>query len=294
MRILLTGTSGQVGHELLHALRTSGDIIAVDRATMDLTNLAQVQEVIREVRPALIVHPAAYTAVDLAEREVELAMRTNAEAPAVMAAEAKRLGAALIYYSTDYVFDGCKTAAYVEEDTARPQNIYGQSKLAGEQAIIASGVPHLILRTSWVYGWHGRNFLLTVRKLAQERQELRIVADQLGAPTWARTLAVATAAAVQSLQKTASDGVDLELWQERGGLYHLTAQGSTSWYGFAQAIVDQLRLDIKPDLIPVATEAYPLLARRPANSVLSSEKFMRTFGSLPDWNAALQTCLSEA
>lgn len=297
MRILLTGRSGQVGYELERSLQGLGEIVAVDRGRMDLANLDQVREVIRSVKPGLIVNPAAYTAVDLAESEPELAMRVNAEAPAVMAEEAKKLGAALIHYSTDYVFDGAKTTAYVEDDTPNPQNVYGRSKLAGEQAIAASGVPHIVLRTSWVYGMRGRNFLRTVQRLAQERDELRIVADQFGAPTWCRTIAETTAHIVMKLQaqavsrSTGSEGIAADVWREHAGLYHLTAQGRTSWHGFTQAIVDHASTARKPVVVPIATQDYPLPAKRPQNSVLSSDKLMRTFCGLPDWQAALQLCL---
>jgi len=177
LKILLTGRSGQVGYELQRTLQGLGQVVALDRSQMDLSNLDEVRAVIRKVKPQLIVNPAAYTAVDLAESESELAMRINAQAPEVMALEARQLGAAMIHYSTDYVFDGEQTASYTEDDLPNPQSVYGRSKLAGEQAIQAAGIPHLILRTSWVYGARGKNFLLTVRRLAQEREELRIVAD---------------------------------------------------------------------------------------------------------------------
>lgn len=295
MKILLTGRSGQVGYELERSLQGLGEIVAVDRARMDLANLEQVREVIRSVRPKLIVNPAAYTAVDLAESEPELAMRVNAEAPAVMAEEAKKLGAALIHYSTDYVFDGAKTAAYVEDDAPNPQNVYGRSKLAGEQAIAASGVPHIVLRTSWVYGMRGRNFLRTVQRLAQERDELRIVADQFGAPTWCRTIAETTAHILMKLQSvpgsTENAALAEQVWRDYSGLYHLTAQGRTSWHGFTQAIVDHASTVRKPVVVPIATQDYPLPAKRPQNSVLSSEKLMRTFCGIPDWQKTLQLCL---
>lgn len=295
MKILLTGRSGQVGYELERSLQGLGEVVAVDRARMDLANLDQVREVIRSVRPGLIINPAAYTAVDLAESESELAMRVNAEAPAVMAEEAKKLGAALIHYSTDYVFDGAKANAYVEDDAPNPQNVYGRSKLAGEQAIAACGVSHIVLRTSWVYGMRSRNFLRTVQRLAQERDELRIVADQFGAPTWCRTIAETTAHIVMKLQSVSQSAVSADItadvWREYSGLYHLTAQGRTSWHGFTQAIVDHASTARKPVVVPIATQDYPLPARRPQNSVLSSDKLMRTFCGLPDWQTALQLCL---
>ena len=186
MKILLTGKNGQVGWELQRTLAPLGEVVAVDRQALDLANPDAIRALIREVKPALIVNPAAYTAVDKAESEPELAMAVNGIAPGIMAEEAKRLGAAMIHYSTDYVFDGTQTSPYTEKDRPNPGNVYGKTKLAGEQAIQAVGVPHLILRTSWVYGSRGRNFLLTILRLAQERDELKIVDDQIGAPTSSR------------------------------------------------------------------------------------------------------------
>lgn len=295
MKILLTGRSGQVGYELERALQGMGDIVALDRNGMDLAYPDRVREAIRTIKPALIINPAAYTAVDLAESEPDLAIRVNADAPAIMAEEAGKLGAALIHYSTDYVFDGAKAAGYVEDDAPNPQNVYGRSKLAGEQAIQASGVPHLILRTSWVYGMRGRNFLRTVQRLAQERDELRIVGDQFGAPTWCRTIAETTAHIVTKMQADTGAGGRLrigdEVWQDHAGLYHLTAQGRTSWHGFTQAIVDHASTVKKPLVTPIATADYPLPAKRPLNSVLSSEKLMEAFCGLPNWDDALRLCL---
>lgn len=295
MKILLTGRSGQVGYELERSLQGLGDVVALDRSGMDLAYPDRVREAIRSVKPGLIVNPAAYTAVDLAESEPDLAMRINAEAPAVMAEEARALGAALIHYSTDYVFDGTKAGAYVEDDVPNPQNVYGHSKLAGEQAIQASGVPHLILRTSWVYGMRGKNFLRTVQRLAQERDELRIVADQFGAPTWCRTIAETTAHIVTKLQAETRAGakrlISDEVWQDHAGVYHLTAHGRTSWHGFTQAIVDHASTVKKPRVTPIATVEYPLPAKRPHNSVLSSDKLRAAFCDLPDWDAALRLCL---
>jgi dTDP-4-dehydrorhamnose reductase len=296
LKILLTGRNGQVGYELERSLQGLGEIVAVDRKVMDLSDPGKLREVIRTVKPALIVNPAAYTAVDQAESELDIAMCINAEAPALMAEEARKLGAALIHYSTDYVFDGEKAGSYVEEDMPNPQNAYGRSKLAGEQAIRSSGVRHLILRTSWVYGTRGKNFLRTVQRLASEREELRIVADQFGAPTWARTIAEATAHMLVKLQAQArAPGGRLipdEAWQDHAGVYHLTAQGRTSWHGFTQAIVGQLDLPRKPGVAPIRTSEYPLPARRPQNSVLCSDKFMQAFCTLPDWESALRLCLA--
>jgi len=292
MRILVTGRTGQVGYELERSLQGLGEVFAVGREQMDLADFDRMRAVIREIRPALIVNPAAYTAVDLAESEPELAMRINGEAPAVMAEEARKLGAAMIHYSTDYVFDGSKEGPYVEDDIPSPLNVYGRTKLAGEQAIQSSGVPHLIFRTSWVYGTRGKNFLLTVRRLAAERDELRIVNDQYGAPTWCRTIADTTAHIVAGLQTAGrNDGVDLGQWREKSGVYHLSAQGQTTWYGFARAIVEHGSTGCKPRVVPIETKDYPLPARRPTNSVMSCEKLAGTFCRLPSWTGALRLCL---
>ena len=287
MKILLTGKNGQVGYELERSLQGLGEIVTPNRSQLDLSNLQQVRDVVRSVRPDLIINPAAYTAVDKAESEVELAMRINGDAPGVMAEEAKKLGAAMIHYSTDYVFDGSKEGAYVEDDAPNPINIYGKTKLAGEEAIKAAGIPHLIFRTSWVYGLRGRNFLLTVLRLAQERDELRIVADQIGAPTWSRTLADTTAHILS--QARAARDKD-QWWTQQSGVYHLTAQGSTSWHGFTQAILAHPGVGKKPVVTPIATEEYPVPAPRPRNSVLNCDKLKQRFCDLPRWETALALC----
>jgi dTDP-4-dehydrorhamnose reductase len=292
VKILVTGRNGQVGYELERSLQGLGEIVAIDSDEMDLADFDAIRAVMREVKPTLVVNPAAHTAVDLAESEPELAMRINGEAPGVIAEEARRLGAAVIHYSTDYVFDGNKAGAYSEDDVAMPLNVYGRTKLAGEQAVQASGAPHLILRTSWVYGMRGRNFLRTVRRLAEERDELRIVNDQYGAPTWCRTIAETTAHIVAMLGAGQHrTGIDHDLWQSKSGLYHLTAQGQTSWHGFAQTIVAHWSTERKPAVIPIATKDYPTPARRPANSVLSCQKLTETFCQLPRWDSALGLCL---
>jgi len=291
VRIVLTGKTGQVGHQLERSLQGLGEVIALDSKQMNLAEPDAVRAVLRELKPQLIVNPAAYTAVDQAEKEEELAQRINGIAPGVMAEEARALGAAMIHYSTDYVFDGTKSGGYVETDPANPQNVYGRSKLAGEQAIAAAGIPHLILRTSWVYGMRGRNFLLTVKRLAAERDELRIVADQIGAPTWSRTIADTTAHIVARLQPRATQGLACDSWHAAAGIYHLTAQGSTSWHGFTEAIVAHSSTPKKPVVTPIATEEYPLPARRPKNSILSCAKLIDAFCDLPQWDKALQLCL---
>lgn len=291
MKILLTGKNGQVGYELERSLQGLGEVTAVDRTRMDLADLTQVRDVIRTVKPDLIVNPAAYTAVDKAESEPDLAMRVNGEAPAVMAEEAKRLGAAMIHYSTDYVFDGSKSEPYTEEDCVCPINVYGRTKLSGEQAIAASGIPHLILRTSWVYGMRGKNFLLTILRLAQERDELRIVNDQQGAPTWCRTIAEITAHIVAQSNGAAETQA---WWEEKSGLYHLTAQGQTNWHWFAQAILENSAVNKKPVLIPIGTENYPAPAKRPLYSVMSSKRLTKQFYCIPpNWETALTLCIDK-
>ncbi|MBW4561949.1 MAG: dTDP-4-dehydrorhamnose reductase [Mojavia pulchra JT2-VF2] len=297
MNILLTGVTGQVGWELQRTLMTIGKVIPVGRSAskatlqMDLSRTDSIRRTIREVKPDLIVNPAAYTAVDKAESEPELAMAINGIAPGAIAEEAKKIGAAIIHYSTDYVFDGAKQTAYTEQDQPHPQNTYGQTKLAGEQAIAAVGVPHLILRTSWIYGLRGKNFLLTMLKLAQEREEIKVVDDQIGAPTWSRMIAEVTA---QILSQ--SPHHIYEFLNTQGGIYHLTASGKTSWYGFAKAIFAN---DVKHSerrmqrLIAITSQEYPTAASRPAYSLLDSQKLTNKFGLLlPDWQKSLELVLA--
>lgn len=222
MRILLTGASGQVGHELAQCLEACGEIFAPPRARLDLERPDQLREVIRAYKPDLIVNPAAYTAVDQAESNAAAAQRINADAPAVIAQEARRCGAAVLHFSTDYVFDGGKCAPYDEDDEAAPLNVYGRTKLAGEQALQDAGIPLLLLRTGWVYGLRGHNFMLTMLRQAQERDSLRVVADQYGAPTWSRTVAQASA---QMLARAGRAPDREEWWRRHGGTYHLSARG---------------------------------------------------------------------
>ncbi|TDV34733.1 dTDP-4-dehydrorhamnose reductase [Paraburkholderia caballeronis] len=290
--VLLTGVNGQVGFELARSLQGLGKIVALDRTRLDLANPDQIRAVVRDLKPRIIVNPAAYTAVDAAESDAALAMRLNAEAPAVFAQEAKRIGAALVQYSTDYVFDGTKAGAWAEGDEAKPLSIYGKSKLAAEQAIADSGCHHLIFRTSWVYGLRGRNFLLTMLRLAVERDRLRIVSDQIGAPTWAVTIAALTAQVLAQAAAVGEQGWS-EWWTRHTGVYHLTAAGETSWYGFAEAIFEMGGLVTRPEVEPIPSLAYPTPAARPANSRLSNARFAQTFGlCAPHWRDALELCLA--
>ncbi|MFX1802665.1 dTDP-4-dehydrorhamnose reductase [Paraburkholderia sp. A1RO-5] len=291
--ILVTGVNGQVGFELLRSLQGLGRVVGLDRAALDLADLDRVREVVRATKPSIIVNPAAYTAVDKAEADEAMARRLNAETPQVFAEEAAKCGATLIHYSTDYVFDGTKDVPYVETDAVNPQNVYGCTKLEGEQAIAASGCSHLILRTSWVYGRRGKNFLLTMLKLGAERPELRVVADQIGAPTWSRTIADVTAHIVaQGL--AAQRGGNAQWWSERSGVYNLTAGGATSWHGFTQAILGMAMGDKAPNVLPIPASEYPVPAKRPANSRMAGDKLAQTFGLRPPtWDEALRLCLED-
>jgi len=289
--ILLTGKNGQVGWELQRTLAPLGKVIALDAEDLDLADAGAIRRKVREIRPRIIVNPAAYTAVDKAEAEAELAMAINGIAPGVFAEEARAHDALLVHYSTDYVFDGSKQGAYVEDDAPNPLNVYGSSKLAGEQAVRAAGCRHLILRTSWVYGARGKNFLLTMLKLAQERSELRIVDDQIGAPTWSRTLGEITA---QILAQLYQPGCEAGADDARYGTYHLTSTGAVSWHGFTAEILRQANVQPAPVLHPISTQDYPTPAVRPKNSRLSNDKLHRTFGlSGGDWRDNLGLCLQE-
>lgn len=289
MKILLIGSNGQVGYELQRSLK--GEIIALSSQQLDLADTAAIRRTVAEIKPNLIVNAAAYTAVDKAESEPELAFAINATAPQVLAEEAQKLNALLVHYSTDYVFDGSKTGAYAETDPTNPQSVYGKSKLAGEQAIQAVGAHHLIFRTSWVYGTRGKNFLLTILRLAQERDHLRVVADQIGAPTWCRSIAEATASTVAKWDFLTPHPSPLT------GIYHLSCGGQASWHGFAQAILQNYPkpLKVTADKVEaITTEQYPLPAKRPANSVLDNGKLAQDFGlKLPDWQEALTMAMAE-
>jgi dTDP-4-dehydrorhamnose reductase len=293
MKILLTGCNGQVGWELARALLPLGDVIAANRSQVDLSDPDGLRRIVQKVSPDVIVNPAAYTAVDKAETDRDMAFLINAEASRVLAEEAAKSAALLIHYSTDYVFDGTKNAPYTEDDATHPVNVYGQSKLAGEQAIQAAGADHLILRTSWVYAARGQNFLKTILRLAAEREELAIVADQIGSPTWARLIAETTAHILRQSLLERRQG------HFNSGVYNLTSVGETSWHGFAQAIVEIARQQGMPALKnriinPIPTTAYPAPAKRPLNSRLSTDRLEQRFGlKMPSWDAALRLCMAD-
>ena len=271
MRILLLGRDGQVGRELARSLAPLGEVSALGRAQLDLSDAARVSATVRAASPEVIVNAAAYTAVDRAESEPQLAFAVNASGPAVLAAEAARLGALLVHYSTDYVFDGAKAGAYVEDDAPHPLNVYGSSKLAGERAIVAAACRHLLLRTSWVYGPHGSNFMLTILRAARERPELRVVDDQVGAPTSSAALARATAQVLRA-------GAE--------GLYHMSAAGKTSWCGFARAIL--ARAGLHTPVVAIRSEEYRAAARRPRNSLLDNSRLRAACGvALAPWEEGL-------
>jgi dTDP-4-dehydrorhamnose reductase len=289
-RILLTGSRGQVGWELARSLSTLGEVIALDADRLDLTDADAIRRTVAEIKPRIIVNPAAHTAVDKAESEPELAQAINATAPGILAQEAEKLGALLVHYSTDYVFDGSGEIARREEEATGPLNVYGATKLAGELAIQAACQRHLIFRTSWVYGTRGANFLLTMRRLMRERPELKIVADQIGAPTWCRSLADATAQVLAQVDSPFRGADKPQPW----GVYHMTNGGETSWQGFAQAILDLDAPETPARLLPIPSSDYPTPAKRPLNSRLNNDKLERVFGvRLPDWNEALRLCMDK-
>lgn len=290
--ILVLGRNGQVGFELQRTLAPLGKVVALDSWQLDLNKSDNIRKMLGEIAPDIIVNAAAYTAVDKAESDPDIAMRVNGDAPGVLAEEAKKLGALLVHYSTDYVFDGTKAEAYVESDTTAPASVYGRSKLAGEQAIQAMGGQHLIFRTSWVYGVRGHNFMLTMLRLAKEKDNLKVVADQFGAPTWSRMIAEATALVIASRQG-------------QNGIYHLTGQGRTTWHGFAQAILAEYHerharkgwpeLKVQAQQVEaITTTQYPTPAKRPANSLLGNLKLLQDFRlALPEWRSSLVQALDE-
>lgn len=288
MKILLFGKNGQVGWELNQMLPELGQVVAPSRDKADYAEPAAIRNVIRESKPDIIINAAAYTAVDKAEEEEDLAMMINGIAPGVLAEEARRQGALLVHYSTDYVFDGQSEKSYVETDRPNPVNVYGRSKLAGEKAIQQSGCNYLILRTSWVYSSRGSNFFLTMIRLARERDELNIVADQTGAPTWARLIAESTMTILRQVEK------EMASEEFTSDIYHLTSRGRTSWFGFARQIFFEVGSQSMPGsktapvLNPVATDQYPTAAERPKNSSLDVGKLEKKYGlQLPEWDQSL-------
>jgi dTDP-4-dehydrorhamnose reductase len=304
--ILLIGNNGQVGFELATLLPALGRVRTVDFPEIDLSKPDSIRAIVRDSHPDLIINAAAYTAVDKAESEPGLCHAINATAPAVLAEEAVRIGATLIHYSTDFVFDGAKRTPYSEDDTPNPVSVYGRTKLEGDNAILASGANHLIFRTAWVYGRRGKNFLLTLQRLAAEGKPLRVVADQIGCPTWSRVIAETT---VTVLGRLAPAGNVTEILSPGGrssrdavfspggrsscdaasGLYNLVCTGATSWHGFAREFTPN-----STPITPISSADYPTPARRPAYSVLDCTKLQRTFGiSLPSWQSALQNCLQK-
>lgn len=300
LQILLVGYIGQVGWELQRTLSTLGDVTAVDRPTVELSNPDSIRSIIRANTPQIIINAAAYTAVDKAEEEQELAQQINSIAPGVMAEEAKRLNAAFITYSTDYVFDGNKVGPFTELDQPSPLSVYGRTKAEGDAAVESVGGGYLIFRTSWVYGARGKNFLLTMVKLLQERETLRVVDDQIGAPTWSRSIAEATAQVVAqrvSPMEGSAEQTCAERFKDASGIYNLTSRGSTSWCGFTEHISQQLASSGKIGLAqvsPIRTLEYPTPAKRPRNSVLDNQKIFSHFGiRLPEWTQAAELVMDE-
>ena len=277
-RLLVLGAGGQVGRELVRALAPLGEVVAYDRQALDLSDLQALPEAIRRARPDVVVNAAAYTAVDRAETEPDVARAINAEAPGVLAETARQLDAILVHYSTDYVFDGTANAPLPETATTAPLGVYGQTKRDGERAVEAAGGRSLVVRTSWVYAAHGHNFLRTMRRLGDERERLSVVNDQLGSPTSAAWLADATA----NMVRVARDTLDAP------DLVHATCAGETTWYGFAEAIFERWPPTTPVELVPVPTEAYPTPARRPAYSVLDTTRLRDVYGvDPPHWREAL-------
>lgn len=286
-QILLIGRIGQVGWELQRVLAPMAKVTCVDFPEIDLTKAESIRGHIRAARPNVIINAAAYTAVDKAESDGDTAMLVNGVAPGIMADEAKACGAWLVHYSTDYVFDGTKTSAYLESDAPNPLGVYGRSKLAGEQALQQSGIPHLLFRLCWVYGSRGNNFMQTIMRLARDRETLKVVSDQIGSPTPSRLIAETTGHALRQVLY-AKDSEQLS------GTYNLAAAGKTSWHGFAQAVIGRMPVEGRKcsTVQPIPSSEYPLPARRPANSVLNCDKLETTFGlRLPDWEAGLNLVL---
>jgi dTDP-4-dehydrorhamnose reductase len=289
MKILLIGKNGQVGWELRRTLAPLAEVVAVDYPEINFTDVAALRQLVVATNPSVVVNAAAYTAVDKAETEPELCRQVNAVAPGILAGEAKKIGALMVHYSTDYIFDGTKTSPYMETDAPNPLGAYGRSKLEGDQAVKASGADQLIFRLCWVYGARGQNFMLTMQRLAREREKLRVVGDQFGCPTWSRMIAETTALALKQVLA----GADRSMFN---GEYHLAAAGQTNWHEFASRIIEWMpEAERKCRAVEnIATAEYPTPARRPAYSVLDCGKLQKTFGlRLPDWEASLQQVLDK-
>ena len=294
MRILLTGKNGQVGSELNKILSQFGEIIATGRNEMNLDDSSQIRSVVQQVKPKLIINAGAYTAVDKAESDQELAKAVNGIAPKILAEEAKNSDALLIHYSTDYSYNGeMSHRPYLESDSPSPNSVYGKTKLQGDQAIEKSGVSHLIFRTGWVYSKTGGSFLRTILKLAKEKNELRVVNDQTGTPTWCRSIAEATCKSIKNILEK-REGSLSKTAASISGVYHMTCQGETNWHRFAQTILELSCPDNMPKLLAISTKEYPTPAIRPTYSVLSNTKLQKYFGiQLPHWEHALKQCLSD-
>ena len=289
MKILLIGKNGQVGWELRRTLAPLAEVVAVDYPEINFTDSPALRQLVAKINPSVVVNAAAYTAVDKAETETELCRQINAVAPGVLAEEAEEIGALLVHYSTDYIFDGTKTSPYVETDAPNPLGAYGRTKLEGDRAVKASGADHLIFRLCWVYGARGQNFMLTMQRLAREREKLRVVGDQFGCPTWSRMIAEATALALKQVLA----GADRSAFN---GEYHLAAGGQANWHEFASRIIEWMpEAERKCRAVErITTSEYPLPARRPAYSVLDCGKLQKTFGlRLPDWEASLRQVLDK-
>ncbi len=290
MKILLTGKNGQVGWELNRSLSKLGTVFAMGRDQMDLSMPETLGPVIQDIRPDIIINAAAYTSVDQAESEPKLAMTVNGIAPGVIAEEARKIGAGMIHYSTDYVFDGKAASPYKEEDPTCPLNVYGKSKLAGEKAVVQAGIPHLILRTGWVYSLRSSNFLLTIQKLAQAKKQIKIVDDQTGGPTWAGAIAEGT---THILEQCLKEGTPQSSIFSHPGIFHISCGGETSWFGFANKILELSDLAEGTEVIPIPTIEYPTPADRPRYSLLSNQKLKQLFHyEMPQWQVALQECLN--
>ena len=291
LRIMLTGADGQIGWELRRTLAPLGEVIGLSRHACDLASEDSITHCLANSNPDLIVNAGAYTAVDRAEKEAALAYAVNATGPGTLAHLARERGIPLIHYSTDYVFDGKSNVPYTEADQPSPLSVYGRSKLEGERAVAASGCSHLILRTSWIFSTRGSNFLRTIKKLADERQELSVVNDQIGAPTWARFVAEATASIIARAGGTREELA--RVLSANGGLFHLTAAGATSWYGFAQKILEHTSSQqrICQTVLPIPSSAYPTAAERPKNSQLAGNRIGDVWGiHRPDWLDLLKLC----